>query len=138
MSDPERLTLVPTASAEPPPPIEIRPAPPSDRPPRETTPPGGVPSHPVAAIDLWRDRARTVLDRVIYLAALAAIVYLRMHDKLDWGTGGLILLVCGVRPHNVGDVLAARAGGLGNTARAGAFVGAVGVGALSWRSLFGT
>ncbi len=136
MSD--RLSLVPTASAEPPPPIEIRPAPPSDRPPRETTPPGGVPSHPVAAIDLWRDRARTVLDRFIYFAALVAIVYLRLHDKLDVGTGGLVLLVCGVRPHNVGDVLAARAGGLGNTARAGAVVGAVGVGALSWRSFFAT
>ena len=111
--------------------------PPSERPPRVTTPPGGVSSLPVAAIDLWRDRARTVLDRFIYFGALVAIVYLRRHDQLDVGTGGLILLVCGVRPHNVGDVLAARVGGA-TVPRASAVVGAVGAGALSWRSFFGT
>lgn len=115
----------------------IEPAIPSERPPRVTTPPGGVSSLPVAAIDLWRDRARTVLDRFIYFGALVAIVYLRRHDQLDVGTGGLILLVCGVRPHNVGDVLAARVGG-GAVPRASAVVGAVGAGALSWRSFFGT
>ena len=133
-SEPATARTSAVASIEPPP---------SERPPRVTTPPGGVSSLPVAAIDLWRDRARTVLDRFIYLAALVAIVYLRRFDMLDVGTGGLILLVCGVRPHNVGDVIAARVGAAGPSAgpRASAVVGAVGAvgaGAITWRSIFGT
>lgn len=115
----------------------IEPTPPSERPPRVTTPPGGVPSQPEAPYDVWRDRIRTTLDRFIYFAALVAIVYLRRFDMLDVGTGGLILLVCGVRPHNVGDVIAARVGG-SNVHRAGAVVGAVGAGAITWRSFFAT
>lgn len=108
----------------------------SERPPRATTPPGGVPSQPEAPHDPWRDRIRTGLDRLIYLAALAALVYLRRHDQLDVGSVAAILLVAGVRPHNLLDAVGAMRGGGGGAARA--VVGAVGAGALSWRSFFGT
>lgn len=138
MTEPERLTLAPPDAERTSTVHAIDAAGvPSERPPRVTTPPGGVPSQPVAAIDLWRDRARTVLDRFIYFGALLALVYLRRHDQLDVGTVAAILLVCGVRPHNVGDVLAARVSG-GHVTRASAVVGAVGAGALTWRSFFGT
>lgn len=107
---------------------------PSERPPRETTPPGGTPSLPVAPYDVWRDRIRTGLDRLIYGLALCALVYLRRHDQLDVGTVAAVLLVAGVRPHNLLDLASAARG----APRAGAVVGAVGAGALSWRSFFGT
>lgn len=107
---------------------------PSDRPPRVTTPPGGVPSQPEAPYDVWRDRIRTGLDRLIYGLALCALVYLRRHDQLDVGTVAAVLLVAGVRPHNLLDLASAARG----APRAGAVVGAVGAGALTWRSVFGT
>ena len=118
----------------------IEPTPPSDRPPRVTTPPGGVPSQPEAPYDVWRDRIRTGLDRLIYGLALCALVYLRRHDQLDVGTVAAVLLVAGVRPHNLLDAVGAmgamRGGGGGGAARA--VVVGVGAGALSWRSFFGT
>lgn len=114
----------------------IEPTPPSDRPPRVTTPPGGVPSQPEAPYDVWRDRIRTGLDRIIYGLALVALVYLRRHDQLDVGTVAAVLLVAGVRPHNLLDAVGAMRGGGGGAARA--VVVGVGAGALSWRSFFGT
>ena len=124
-SEPTPLRASDVASIEPPP---------SDRPPRVTTPPGGVPSQPEAPYDVWRDRIRTALDRVIYGLALCALVYLRRHDQLDVGTVAAVLLVAGVRPHNLLDLASAARG----APRAAVVVGAVGGGALTWRSVFGT
>ena len=130
-SEPTPLRASDVASIEPPP---------SERPPRVTTPPGGVPSQPEAPYDVWRDRIRTGLDRLIYGLALCALVYLRRHDQLDVGTVAAVLLVAGVRPHNLLDAVGAmgamRGGGGGGAARA--VVVGVGAGALSWRSFFGT
>ena len=130
-SEPATARTSAVASIEPPP---------SERPPRVTTPPGGVPSQPEAPYDVWRDRIRTGLDRLIYGLALCALVYLRRHDQLDVGTVAAVLLVAGVRPHNLLDAVGAmgamRGGGGGGAARA--VVVGVGAGALSWRSFFGT
>lgn len=141
MPDPARPSPAPEAPWSEPAPTprtsavaSIEPATPSERPPRVTTPPGGVPSQPEAPYDVWRDRIRTGLDRLIYGLALVALVYLRRHDQLDVGTVAAVLLVAGVRPHNLLDLASAARG----APRAGAVVGAVGAGALSWRSIFGT
>ena len=149
--EPETSIMPDTAPTTPPPPAppwsepatartsavaSIEPTPPSERPPRVTTPPGGVPSQPEAPYDVWRDRIRTGLDRLIYGLALVALVYLRRHDQLDVGTVAAVLLVAGVRPHNLLDAVGAMRGGGGGAARA--VVVGVGAGALSWRSFFGT
>lgn len=83
--------------------------------------------------DSGRERLGMALDRALYGAALAAIVYLQRHGQLDVGVGALILLVVGLRPHALADVLVARTGARG--AAAIVSVGAVGA---AWRSLFGT
>lgn len=102
---------------------------------RATTPPtGGTPSLPVTAVDLWRDRLRTTLDRFIYAGGLYAIVTLRLRDKLDVGAVVAILLVCGVRPHTILDALSQRGGAV----RAGAGAALPVAGALSWHRFFGS
>jgi CheY-like chemotaxis protein len=55
--------------------------------------------------DPWRDRIRVLADRAIYAGALAAIVYLAKIQRLDVGTTAAILLVAGVRPHNLFEAL---------------------------------
>lgn len=66
-------------------------------------------------VDLVRDRIRVVMDRVIYAAALVSLVYLAKIDKLDVGTATAVLLVSGVRPHNLFEAAAAaRGNGNGN------------------------
>lgn len=57
--------------------------------------------------DAWLDRLRVTLDRAIYAGALWIVYHLALVHLLDAGTGALILLVAGVRPHNLFD--AARA-----------------------------
>lgn len=64
---------------------------------------------PTTAHDPWRDRIRVLADRAIYAGALAAIVYLAKIKSLDVGTTAAILLVAGVRPHNLFEAL--RGGG---------------------------
>lgn len=60
---------------------------------------------PSTAHDPWRDRIRVLADRAIYAGALAAIVYLAKIKSLDVGTTAAILLVAGVRPHNLFEAL---------------------------------
>lgn len=60
---------------------------------------------PSAAHDPWRDRIRVLADRAIYAGALGAIVYLAKIKSLDVGTTAAILLVAGVRPHNLFEAL---------------------------------
>ena len=80
-------------------------APPTERPPLE-----GLPSITLSgAPDPWRDRIRVVLDRVIYLVALVSVVLLARAKALDLQTAAAILLVAGVRPHNLFEAL--RGGG---------------------------
>jgi len=64
---------------------------------------------PSTAHDPWRDRIRVVLDRVIYLVALVSVVLLARAKALDLQTAAAILLVAGVRPHNLFEAL--RGGG---------------------------
>ena len=64
---------------------------------------------PTTAHDPWRDRIRVVLDRVIYLVALVSVVLLARAKALDLQTAAAILLVAGVRPHNLFEAL--RGGG---------------------------
>ena len=60
---------------------------------------------PSTAHDPWRDRIRVLADRAIYAGALGAIVYLAKIKSLDVGTTAAILLVAGVRPHNLFEAL---------------------------------
>jgi hypothetical protein len=69
--------------------------------------------------DPWRDRLRVVMDRGLYLAGLAALVYLARIGKLDVGTTAAVLLVTGVRPHNLFEAAQAARGGSAPGARAG-------------------
>ena len=63
----------------------------------------GAPSadHGPPPYDPLRDRLRVVLDRAIYAGALVAVVFLATRGKLDIQTLAAILLVAGVRPHNL-------------------------------------
>ena len=74
----------------------IAPPPPTERPPLD-----GLSSSPSPAVDPLRDRLRVVLDRAIYAGALVAVVFLATRGKLDIQTLAAILLVAGVRPHNL-------------------------------------
>lgn len=133
----QRPTLVPDPLDVPRP---SRPSSPSDRPPipdRAATPPEGTAAANGASgvpYDSGRERLRMALDRALYGAALAAIVYLQRHGQLDVGVGALILLVVGLRPHALADVLVARTG----AARGAAAIVSVGAAGAAWRSLFGT
>ena len=85
-------------------------APPTERPPLE-----GLPSIALSgAPDPWRDRIRVVADRIIYAGALVAVVLLALRGKLDVATTGAILLVAGVRPHNLFEAATAARNGNGN------------------------
>jgi hypothetical protein len=57
-----------------------------------------------AARDPWRDRLRVIFDRAIYAGALWVVYRLALAHLLDVGTGTLVLLVAGIRPHNLFDV----------------------------------
>jgi hypothetical protein len=92
--------------------------PPQSEVPAPIPPAPGLPSIqstpvPDAAHDPVRDRMRVVGDRVIYSIALGCATWLKAHGHLDWDVAALILLVSGVRPANLLDVLAARGGGRG-------------------------
>lgn len=63
---------------------------------------------PSGAVPEAVNRVRVVRDGFVYLAAIAAITYLRHSDNLDVGTGLLIALVAGVRPQMVAEILASR------------------------------
>jgi DNA-binding response OmpR family regulator len=88
---------------------------------RPTMPPPSPPSLPTAlpalptvepppaAHDPVRDRLRVVLDRAIYAGALVSVVLLAERGKLDLQTLAAILLVAGVRPHNLFEAM--RGGG---------------------------
>jgi len=78
---------------------------------------------PTTAHDPWRDRIRVLADRAIYAGALASIVYLAKIQRLDVGTTAAILLVAGVRPHNLFEAL--RGGGGGGTGGGGGARGAM-------------
>jgi len=80
------------------------------------TPEPAVPSLPALPTvepppthDPVRDRLRVVLDRAIYAGALVSVVLLALRAKLDIQTLAAILLVAGVRPHNLFE--AVRGGG---------------------------
>ena len=107
--DPERLIAMVDRLAPPPPPAPVLPPPPTERPPLD-----GLSSAPAAAHDPMRDRLRVVLDRAIYASALLAVVLLAREGKLDLQTLAAILLVAGVRPHNLFEM--ARNGGGGRNA----------------------
>jgi CheY-like chemotaxis protein len=98
---------------------EILPPPsPTERPPVPERTDSGAPAGPH---DPWRDRIRVVMDRLLYLAGLAALVHLARAGKLDVGTTAAVLLVTGVRPHNLFEAAqAARGAGAGGV-RAGGF-----------------
>lgn len=89
-------------------------APPTERPPLEALPSLALPGAP----DPWRDRIRVVADRIIYAGALVAVVVLALRGKLDVATTGAILLVAGVRPHNLFEAATAARNG-GGSPRAG-------------------
>ena len=103
---PSRRPSRPRVLPPPPAPAATTPvAPPTERPPLE-----GLPSITLSgAPDPWRDRIRVVLDRVIYLVALVSVVLLARAKALDLQTAAAILLVAGVRPHNLFEAL--RGGG---------------------------
>lgn len=122
-----------------------RPSSPSDRPPipdRPATPPEGSPAAASGATappyDAARERLRMTLDRILYGAALASIVFLQCRGQLDVGVGALILLVVGLRPHALADVLVARTGAARGAAAIVSVGAASGAAAATWRSLFGT
>lgn len=87
-----RLSPTPHRRPTMPPPVSSLPALPTVEP-------------PSAAHDPWRDRIRVLADRAIYAGALASIVYLARIQRLDVGTTAAILLVAGVRPHNLFEAL---------------------------------
>lgn len=60
---------------------------------------------PPTAYDPVRDRLRVVLDRAIYAGALVSVVLLSLRGKLDLQTLAAILLVAGVRPHNLFEAM---------------------------------
>jgi len=68
---------------------------------------GAVEGEPLPR-DLWRDRIRVIRDGLIYLVVATAAYKLRMADKLDPATAGLLLLIAGVRAHNIADFVASR------------------------------
>lgn len=100
-----------------PPPRATRPMPepsPTERPPMPDLPePARSPSGaPVDGRDVWRDRLRVVMDRVLYLAGLVVLYRLSLAGKLDVGTTAAVMLVVGVRPHNLFEAAtAARSAG---------------------------
>ena len=112
---PSRRPSRPHVLPPPPAPAATTPvAPPTERPPLE-----GLPSIALTgAPDPWRDRIRVVADRIIYAGALVAVVVLALRGKLDVATTGAILLVAGVRPHNLFEAATAARNGTG-TPRAG-------------------
>lgn len=64
------------------------------------------------AHDPGRDRLRVALDRLLYLAVIVSIVVLKLKHELDVETGALLLVVAGIRPHNLFQLAtAARSGG---------------------------
>lgn len=66
--------------------------------------------------DIWGSRFKTFRDGLVY-ALVAWIAYkLRMVDKLDPGTGVLLLLVAGIRPNHIVDAVIAARGGAGRNA----------------------
>lgn len=112
---PSRRPSRPHVLPPPPAPAATTPvAPPTERPPLE-----GLPSITLSgAPDPWRDRIRVVADRIIYGGALVAVVVLALRGKLDVATTGAILLVAGVRPHNLFEAATAARNG-GGSPRAG-------------------
>lgn len=110
---------------------------PTERPPVPERTDSGAPAGPH---DPWRDRVRVVMDRGLYLAGLFVLYKLSLAGKLDVGTVTAVLLVTGVRPHNLFEAAqaassartagAARAGGLAlffaplvEAARSGSWLG---------------
>ena len=121
--DPERLLAMASRLTHPPPPPPrssredgLPPPPvapaasPTERPPLE-----GLSALP-SSHDPWRDRIRVVLDRVIYLVALVSVVVLARQHALDVQTVAAILLVAGVRPHNLFELASATRGGRASAA----------------------
>lgn len=93
---------------------------PNDRPPaleRQQTP-----ATPVKAAgaqppyDPWRDRLRVGLDRIIYCLAVYALWRLQLIGKLDVGSGAVILMAAGIRPHNLFEAVSSARGGDGKAA----------------------
>jgi CheY-like chemotaxis protein len=76
---------------------EIPPPSPTERPPVPERTDSGAPTYH----DPWRDRVRVVMDRGLYLAGLFVLYKLSLAGKLDVGTVTAVLLVTGVRPHNL-------------------------------------
>lgn len=61
--------------------------------------------------DPWRDRIRVALDRVIYCLAVYALWRLQLVGKLDVGSGAVILMAAGIRPHNLFEAVSTARGG---------------------------
>lgn len=105
LAPPPRATR-PMPEVHPPPPTATERPPTPDLP--ERTPSGA----PVDGRDPWRDRLRVVMDRVLYLAGLVVLYRLSLAGKLDVGTTAAVMLVVGVRPHNLFEAAtAARSAG---------------------------
>lgn len=77
-------------------------------------PPPAPLDEPAALQDPVRDRIRVVLDRAIYAGALWALVHLQTIGKLDGTMVAAILLVAGVRPHNLFEAARAASKSNGN------------------------
>ena len=75
----------------------------------------GAPSadHGPLPYDPWRDRLRVILDRCIYAGALVAVSVLAAKGKLTTETLVGILVVAGIRPHNLFEAAARQNNGNG-------------------------
>lgn len=63
---------------------------------------------PVVGVDLVRDRIRVVMDRLLYAAGLGVMAYLAKIGRLDLGNATAVMLVVGVRPHNLFEIINGR------------------------------
>ena len=65
---------------------------------------------PVSGPDVIRDRIRVVMDRLLYAAGLGVMAYLAKIGRLDLGNATAVMLVVGVRPHNLFEMVNGRNG----------------------------
>lgn len=75
--------------------------------------PGIPPLNPTAVLrpcpaNPARDVARTIADRVLYALAVGAVVYLQLRGKLDTTIVAVLLVLVGLRPHNLGSAIVQR------------------------------
>lgn len=93
--------------------------------------PSSVSNAPASlGVDTWTTRFRVWRDGAVYGIALVILYKLRIAEKLDIGTGVAVMLVAGVRPAMIAELLAAK---VNSTAvRTGAPAVLAGVSLDSW------